>query len=101
MTKIKKLTNENIALFKPVADVVLVRCEKKKNTTSSGIILVEQETVIERPDHGIVTAMGIDTREVQINDIAYFSQQSGYDFYESDDFLYVLIQEEKILGVVR
>lgn len=101
MTKIKKLTDENIALFKPVADVVLVRCEKKKNTTASGIILVEQETVTERPDNGVVTAVGIDAKDVQINDVAYFSQQNGYDFYESDDFLYVLIQEAKILGVIR
>jgi co-chaperonin GroES (HSP10) len=97
---IKKLTDDNIETFKPVADVVMVRCEKKKKTTASGIILIEQETVIERPDHGVITAVGIDVKDVQVGNVAYFSQQTGYDFYESDDFLYILVQEEKIFGII-
>jgi co-chaperonin GroES (HSP10) len=98
---IKKLTDENIELFRPVADVVLVKCEKKKNTTSSGIILIEQESVTERPDNGVVTVIGIEVKEVLVNDIVYFTQQTGYDFYESDDYLFVLVQESKILGLIR
>jgi co-chaperonin GroES (HSP10) len=97
---INKLTDDNIETFKPVADVVMIKCEKKKNTTESGIILIELETVIERPDHGVITAVGINVKNVKVGNIAYFSQQTGYDFYESDDFLYILVQEEKIFGII-
>jgi co-chaperonin GroES (HSP10) len=97
---INKLTDDNIETFKPIADVVMVRCEKNKKTTESGIILIEQESVIERPDHGVITAIGVDVKNVQVGNVAYFSQQTGYDFYESDDFLYILVQEEKIFGII-
>ena len=97
---INKFTNENILKFKPTGDAVLVKCEIKKNQTSSGIILVEKETVIERPNQGSVVQIGNEVKDVNCEQVVVFDKNSGYDLYSNDDYIFILIQEEKILGII-
>jgi co-chaperonin GroES (HSP10) len=95
---INKFTNENIKDFKPSGDAVLIKCKIKEDKTASGIILIEKESVIVRPDRGEVIAVGNSVKEVKVGDFAYFSNQSGYDLFE-DEFLYIMIQDAKIFGI--
>jgi len=95
-----KFTDENIMQFKPIEDTVLVKCEKFKNVTTSGILLVEKKSVIKRPDRGIVIAIGKDVSTVKPGDNIIFNNHAGYDLYENEEAYFILIQEKKIFGII-
>lgn len=96
-----KFTDENINDFIPTGDAVLVKCSFKPKETLSGIILAEKETIIDRPDRGIVMAVGKEVKEVKPEHFVVFDKTSGYDLYEGTNALYILMREDVILGIIK
>ena len=96
-----KFTDENINEFIPTGDAVLVKCQFKPKESMSGIILVEKDTIIDRPDRGIVVAIGKEVKDVNPNNFVIFDKSSGYDLYKGTDALYILMREDVIFGILH
>lgn len=91
--------------FKPLAEYVLVHADKitTEETTSSGIILKSEKSVIDRPVSGTVIAVGNKVEQVHKNDYVVFPKTDGIDvkFTDSnsqDTVEYILLRENSIIG---
>ena len=92
MTKLK---------IKPLADRVLIEPAKAETTTVSGIII--PDTAQEKPQKGIVVAVGNGTKDhemsVKIGDQVLYGKYSGTELkFEGNDYL--MMRESDLLAII-
>ena len=94
--------------IKPLNDKVVVKPLKQEEKTKSGIVLPDSARE-EKPEQGEVTAVGPGkmlengsraTMSVKVGDRVLFTKYSP-DEVEIEKIKYLVIEEEKILGVVE
>lgn len=93
--------------MRPMSDRVLVKPIPQDTVTSFGIII--PDTAKEKPEHGIVVAVGPGRRSergevmpvgVSVGDKILFSKY-GYDEVKVDGVEYYLLREESILAILE
>ena len=87
--------------IKPLADRVLIEPAKAETTTISGIII--PDTAQEKPQKGIVVAVGNGTKDhemsVKIGDKVLYGKYSGTELkFESTDYL--MMRESDLLAII-
>ena len=87
--------------IKPLADRVLIEPAKAETTTVSGIII--PDTAQEKPQKGIVVAVGNGTKDhemtVKIGDQVLYGKYSGTELkFEGSDFL--MMRESDLLAII-
>lgn len=80
---------------------ILVKCEWTKETRSkSGIVVDMKPSMVEdRPTQGIVIQTGFKVSNVKVGDTVFWGKTSGIDLYREDETAYILLNEEKVLGI--
>ena len=87
--------------IKPLADRVLIEPAKAETTTVSGIII--PDTAQEKPQKGIVVAVGNGTKDhkmsVKIGDQVLYGKYSGSELkFEGTDYL--MMRESDLLAII-
>ena len=87
--------------IKPLADRVLIEPAKAETTTVSGIII--PDTAQEKPQKGIVIAVGSGTKDhemsVKIGDQVLYGKYSGTELkFEGNDYL--MMRESDLLAII-
>ena len=87
--------------IKPLADRVLIEPAKAETTTVSGIII--PDTAQEKPQTGIVVAVGNGTKDhemsVKIGDQVLYGKYSGTELkFEGTDYL--MMRESDLLAII-
>jgi len=87
--------------LKPLADRVLVEPLEAETKTASGIII--PDTAKEKPQKGVVVAVGSGTKEnpitVKVDETVLYGKYSGTELkYEGKDYL--IMRESDILAIV-
>ena len=87
--------------IKPLADRVLIEPAKAETTTVSGIII--PDTAQEKPQKGIVVAVGNGTKDhemsVKIGDQVLYGKYSGTELkFEGTD--YIMMRESDLLAII-
>ena len=87
--------------IKPLADRVLIEPAKAETTTESGIII--PDTAQEKPQKGIVVAVGNGTKDhtmsVKIGDQVLYGKYSGTELkFDGTDFL--MMRESDLLAII-
>ena len=87
--------------IKPLADRVLIEPAKAETTTVSGIII--PDTAQEKPQKGIVVAVGNGTKDhemsVNIGDKVLYGKYSGTELkFEGTDYL--IMRESDLLAII-
>jgi len=87
--------------IKPLADRVLIEPAKAETTTVSGIII--PDTAQEKPQKGIVVAVGNGTKDhemsVKIGDLVLYGKYSGTELkFEGTDYL--MMRESDLLAII-
>tara|TARA_B100000927_G_scaffold115397_1_gene93398 strand:+ start:587 stop:859 length:273 start_codon:yes stop_codon:yes gene_type:complete len=88
--------------LKPLADRVLVEPSAAETKTTSGIII--PDTAQEKPQKGIIVAVGKGTKEnplsVKVGDSVLYGKYSGTDLkYDGKDYL--IMKESDILAIIN
>jgi len=93
--------------FRPLGDRILVkRVEEEEQKSPGGIIITD--TAKEKPQRGIVTAVGSGARnedgkiiplEVKVGDEILFGKYSGNDVKIGNDE-YLILKESEVLGII-
>ena len=88
--------------LKPLADRVLVAPSAAETKTTSGIII--PDTAQEKPQKGMIVAVGKGTKEhpisVKVGDNVLYGKYSGTDLkYEGKDYL--IMKESDILAIIN
>jgi chaperonin GroES len=98
MSVIKDLKTKSTEV-KPLQDHILVRPIEEDNVTESGIILTAgPESILDRPTHGEIIAIGPEVKIVKPGDIIYTPLSDGMDM-ELKDGEFVMYREKSILAV--
>ena len=87
--------------IKPLADRVLIEPAEAETTTISGIII--PDTAQEKPQKGIVVAVGNGTKDhemsVKIGDQVLYGKYSGTELkFEGNDYL--MMRESDLLAII-
>lgn len=95
--------------FRPLGDRVLVkRLEEEEEQKSPGGIIIP-DTAKEKPQHGVITAVGSGARnengkiipmEVKEGDEILFGKYSGNDVKINNEE-YLILKESEILGIIE
>jgi len=80
-------------MFKPLNDRVLIKPDEVKDTTESGIVLLDNQK--EKPVKGVVVVGG---KLVKKGDKVLFSK-FGYDEVELDKKIHYVVSESTLLGI--
>ena len=85
--------------FKPLANRVLIKREDEVTTTASGLIL--PESAKEKPQQGMVKAVGVDALDEGINegDVVIFGKYGGTEITLDGEELLILTSDD-ILGIL-
>ena len=88
--------------LKPLADRVLVEPSAAETKTTSGIII--PDTAQEKPQKGMIVAVGKGTKEnpisVKVGDSVLYGKYSGTDLkYDGKDYL--IMKESDILAIIN
>ena len=96
-TKEKKSTSVSVAKgFQPLADRVFVTYTEEMDRTAGGIYV--PDSAKEKPQRGIVRAVGKDVKNLKVGDQILFDKYSGSKL-RIDDEECLIIKEEDVLGV--
>jgi len=84
--------------FKPLKDRVFVKYSEEAEKTAGGIYI--PESAKEKPQKGVIEAVGSEVKEIKIGDIILFDKYSGSKI-NIDNNEYLIIKEEDILGIIQ
>ena len=84
--------------FKPLKDRVFVKYSEEAEKTAGGIYI--PESAKEKPQKGIIEAVGSEVKEIKVGDVILFDKYSGSKI-NIDNNEYLIIKEEDILGIVQ
>lgn len=102
------MAKKNVVRIEPLHDKVVVKPLSEEKVTASGIVIPDTVNR-EKPMQGEVVAVGpgkLDKHgkrmpmSVKVGDVVLFTKYAP-DEVEIDDVEYLVIEEEKILGVIR
>lgn len=83
--------------FKPLKDRVFVKYSDEGEKTAGGIYI--PESAKEKPQKGIVEAVGSEVKEIKVGNAILFDKYSGSKV-NIDNVEYLIIKEEDILGII-
>lgn len=84
--------------FKPLKDRVFVKYSAEAEKTAGGLYI--PESAKEKPQKGIIEAVGSEVKEIKVGDTILFDKYSGSKI-NIDNNEYLIIKEEDILGIVQ
>jgi len=84
--------------FKPLKDRVFVKYSEEAEKTAGGIYI--PESAKEKPQKGVIEAVGSEVKEIKVCDIILFDKYSGSKI-NIDNNEYLIIKEEDILGIIQ
>jgi chaperonin GroES len=93
--------------IKPLGDRVVIQAIAKEQTTSSGIVL--PDTVQEKPQEGLVRAVGLGkldqngnhiALQVEVGDTVIYAKYAGTEVILGDEE-YLIVGEQDILAVLE
>jgi len=84
--------------FKPLKDRVFVKYSEEAERTAGGLYV--PESAKEKPQKGVIEAVGSEVKEIKVGDIILFDKYSGSKI-NIDNNEYLIIKEEDILGIVQ
>ena len=82
--------------FQPLGDRVFITYTEEMERTAGGIYV--PETAKEKPQRGVIQAVGKDVKNLKVNDQVLFDKYSGSKL-RIDDEECLIIKEEDVLGV--
>lgn len=88
--------------FQPTEGLVLTKPIelKKEETTMSGLVIsIKQESIVVRPSHGKVIAVG-DNCKAEIGKVVFWPMSDGLDL-EFDDGQFLLVRDKAIIGIKK
>ena len=84
--------------FKPLKDRVFVKYSEEAEKTAGGIYI--PESAKEKPQKGVIEAVGSEVKEIKVGDVILFDKYSGSKInIENNEYL--IIKEEDILGIIQ
>lgn len=84
--------------FKPLKDRVFVKYSDEGEKTAGGIYI--PESAKEKPQKGLVEAVGSEVKEIKVGSSILFDKYSGSKV-NIDNVEYLIIKEEDILGIIE
>lgn len=84
--------------FKPLKDRVFVKFSEEGEKTAGGLYI--PDTAKEKPQRGVVEAVGSEVKEVKVGNTILFDKYSGSKV-TMDNNEYLIVKEEDILGIVE
>lgn len=84
--------------FRPLKDRVFVKYSEELDKTSGGIYV--PDVAKEKPQKGVVEAVGKEVKEVKVGNTILFDKFSGSKI-SMDNVEYLILKEEDILGVIE
>lgn len=84
--------------FKPLKDRVFVKFTEEGEKTAGGLYI--PDTAKEKPQKGVVEAVGSEVKEIKVGNTILFDKYSGSKVTIDNDE-YLIIKEEDILGIVE
>lgn len=84
--------------FKPLKDRVFVKYSEEAERTAGGIYI--PESAKEKPQKGVIEAVGSEVKEIKVGDVILFDKYSGSKI-NIDNNEYLIIKEEDILGIIQ
>lgn len=84
--------------FKPLKDRVFVKYTEEGERTPGGLYI--PDSAKEKPQKGLVEAVGSEVKEVKVGNTILFDKYSGSKV-NIDSNEYLIIKEEDILGIVE
>lgn len=84
--------------FKPLKDRVFVTYSEEGEKTSGGIYI--PEAAKEKPQKGVVEAVGSEVKEIKVGNAILFDKYSGSKV-NIDNVEYLIIKEEDVLGIIE
>lgn len=84
--------------FRPLKDRVFVKYTDEAEKTAGGIYI--PESAKEKPQKGVIEAVGSEVKEIKVGDIILFDKYSGSKVI-IDNNEYLIIKEEDILGIIQ
>lgn len=84
--------------FKPLKDRVFVKYSEEVEKTSGGIYV--PDVAKEKPQKGVVEAIGKEVKEVKVGNTILFDKFSGSKI-NLDNAEYLILKEEDILGIIE
>lgn len=84
--------------FKPLKDRVFVKFSEEGEKTAGGLYI--PDTAKEKPQKGVVEAVGSEVKEVKVGNTILFDKYSGSKV-TMDNNDYLIVKEEDILGIVE
>ncbi len=84
--------------FRPLKERVFVRYEAEAEKTASGLYI--PDAAKEKPQRGIIEAIGSEVKDVKVGETVLFDKYSGSKI-NIDDEEYLILKEEDILGVTE
>ena len=84
--------------FKPLKDRVFVKYSEEAEKTAGGLYI--PESAKEKPQKGVIEAVGSEVKEIKVGDTILFDKYSGSKI-NIDNNEYLIIKEEDILGIVQ
>ncbi len=84
--------------FKPLKDRVFVKYTDEGEKTAGGLYI--PDTAKEKPQKGLVEAVGSEVKEIKVGNTVLFDKYSGSKV-SIDNNEYLIVKEEDILGIVE
>ena len=84
--------------FKPLKNRVFVKYSEEAEKTAGGIYI--PESAKEKPQKGVIEAVGSEVKEIKVGDVILFDKYSGSKI-NIDNNEYLIIKEEDILGIIQ
>ena len=84
--------------FKPLKDRVFVKYSEEAERTAGGLYI--PESAKEKPQKGVIEAVGSEVKEIKVGDTILFDKYSGSKI-NIDNNEYLIIKEEDILGIIQ
>lgn len=84
--------------FKPLKDRVFVTYSEEGEKTAGGIYI--PEAAKEKPQKGVVKAVGSEVKEIKVGNAVLFDKYSGSKV-NIDNIEYLIIKEEDVLGIIE
>lgn len=83
---------------KPLKERLFVKYSTEEEKTAGGLFI--PDTAKEKPQRGIVEAVGSEVKDVKAGDTVLFDKYSGSKV-NIDEVEYLIIKEEDILGIIE
>ncbi len=85
--------------IKPLKERVVVKYSEEEIEKTAGGLYVP-DVAKEKPQKGVVEAVGSEVKELKVGDVVLFEKYSGAKI-KYNDVEYLIIKEEDILGIIQ